>query len=205
MVSYEIDESLKNVLENKLKEFNNIELIFQDILKVNTKDVESKFNGNYKIVANLPYYITSPIIFKFLEQSKKLQSMTIMIQKEVADKMVAKPKTANYGVLSIMVNHYADVKITRLVKRQMFTPMPKVDSCVVVLKIKQNAYDEKFKTFIQTAFSMRRKTLYNNLSKLYAKEKILKVFENLKISSNVRAEELSIEKFYDLFNCFRQN
>ena len=104
-----------------------------------------------------------------------------------------------------MVNHYADVKITRVVKKQMFTPMPKVDSCVVVLKIKHNNYDEKFKTFIQTSFSMRRKTLFNNLLKLYNKEKILDVFKTLNYSVTIRAEELTLENFYNLYNCFRQN
>lgn len=204
VVSFEIDKSLENILFEKLNSYNNVELIFSDILNIKTQEIDNLFQNNYKIVANLPYYITSPIIFKFLEESKKLDSMTIMVQKEVAEKMLAKSRTSTYGVLTVMVNYYADVKITRIVKKQMFTPMPKVDSAIVYLKLKQKPFDKEFKRFIQTAFSMRRKTLLNNLLKLYKKEDIESVFNKLNISLNTRAEELSVTEFETLYNSFRQ-
>ncbi len=205
LVSFEIDKSLENILQEKLKEFNNVKLIFADIMEIQTKDIEKYFNGKYKIVANLPYYITSPIIFKFLEESKNLISMTIMVQKEVGEKMIAKPHSQNYGILTVMVNHYAKVKIARIVKKQMFTPPPKVDSCIVNLQLKNVLYDENFKRFVQTAFSMRRKTLLNNLSKLYLKTKIESVLVQNSLNLNVRAEELTIEQFEKLYQDFRQN
>lgn len=205
LISFEIDKSLENILKEKLKEFNNVNLIFSDILKIKTQEIDNFFEKNYKIVANLPYYITSPIIFKFLEESKKVDSLTIMVQKEVGEKMLAIPKSQNYGVLSVMVNHYANVKITRIVKRHMFTPPPKVDSCIVKLDIKHVPFDKGFKNFVQTAFSMRRKTLLNNLSKLYKKEQIEKVLLSFNINLNVRAEELLLEDFEKLYITFRQN
>lgn len=205
LVSFEIDKSLENILQEKLKEFNNVNLIFADIMEIQTKNIEKYFNGKYKIVANLPYYITSPIIFKFLEESKNLISMTIMVQKEVGEKMIAKPHSQNYGILTVMVNHYAKVKIARIVKKQMFTPQPKVDSCIVNLQLKNVLYDKNFKRFVQTAFSMRRKTLLNNLSKLYLKTKIESVLVQNSLNLNVRAEELTIEQFEKLYQDFRQN
>ena len=134
-----------------------------------------------------------------------MDSLTIMVQKEVGEKMLAIPKSQNYGVLSVMVNHYANVKITRIVKRHMFTPPPKVDSCIVKLDIKHVPFDKGFKNFVQTAFSMRRKTLLNNLSKLYKKEQIEKVLLSFNINLNVRAEELQLEDFEKLYITFRQN
>ena len=205
LISFEIDKSLENILYEKLNSFNNVKLIFSDIMKIKTIDIDNYFENNYKIVANLPYYITSPIIFKFLEESKKLNSMTIMVQKEVGEKMLSKPRSSNYGVLTVMVNHYADVKITRIVKRQMFTPAPKVDSCIVYLKLKHIAFDSGFKDFVQTAFSMRRKTLANNLSKLYDRQKIEKIFNALDIPLNARAEELEVKEFENLYSAFRQD
>ena len=128
-----------------------------------------------------------------------------MVQKEVGEKMLSKPRSSNYGVLTVMVNHYADVKITRIVKRQMFTPAPKVDSCIVYLKLKHIAFDSGFKDFVQTAFSMRRKTLVNNLSKLYDRQKIEKIFNALNIPLNARAEELEVKEFENLYSAFRQD
>lgn len=202
LISYEIDEELKPVLENNLSEFNNIKLIFSDIMKINIKDIEKDFSGKYKIIANLPYYITTPIIFKFLEETDRVESLTIMVQKEVAEKILAKPKSSSYGILSVMCNYFTTPKISRIVKKQMFTPMPKVDSAIVVMKRKTVPYSEGFKKFVQSAFSMRRKTLVNNLLSLYPKNVIEDVLINSGYKLSVRAEELSEGEFENLFKIF---
>ena len=128
--------------------------------------------------------------------------MTIMVQKEVAEKLTASVRTENYGVLTVMANHYCNIKITRIVGKQMFRPVPKVDSAVVYLERNYKEFNENFRTFVKTAFSMRRKTLLNNLSALYKKEKIVEVFEKLGYSVSSRAEELSVEDFEKLFEAF---
>ena len=202
LISFEIDLELEELLKEKTKDFNNVQLIFNDIMKVKTKDIDSLFANSYKMIANLPYYITSPIIFKFLEESTKLSSMTIMVQKEVAEKLVAQKSSSNYGVLTVMANHYADIKIARIVGKQMFRPVPKVDSAIVLLKRKQVPFNEGFRTFVKTAFSNRRKTLLNNLSALYSKSLIQQVFENLGCNVSSRAEELSVLDFEKLFSAF---
>lgn len=202
LISYEIDEELKPVLENNLLEFNNIKLIFSDIMKNNISDIEKDFSGKYKLIANLPYYITTPIIFKFLEETDRVESLTIMVQKEVAEKILATSRSSNYGILSVMCNYFTTPKISRIVKKQMFTPMPKVDSAIVVMKRKAVPYNEGFKKFVQSAFSMRRKTLVNNLLALYPKNVIEEVLTNSGYKLSVRAEELSEAEFESLFKIF---
>ena len=166
IISYEIDENLKDILNNNLKEINNSKIIFKDALKTNINEIEKDFSGNYSIVANLPYYITTPLIFKFIEETKKVDSITIMIQKEVADRLVAK-SGKDYGTISIILDFVGEVKFCRKVSRTMFTPAPNVDSAVVRIELNRNKYNANFEDFckvVRTAFSMRRKTLLNNFS-----------------------------------------
>lgn len=198
VVSFEIDTDLKDELESL--ELKNVEFVFQDFMKINLKEFEKELSS-YKVVANLPYYITTPIIFKLLEESEKVTSLTIMVQKEVAERVVSGTNSKDYGVLSVMINFYGEPKITRVVGRQMFNPMPNVDSAVLNIKLDRKKYSNidkvKFSKFIKTAFSMRRKTLFNNLSGMYGKE-ILKNRLDEKLLSR-RAETFSIQEFIEIF------
>ena len=131
--AYEVDQELKETL--LALQLKNVDFIFADFMKADLKEYD-KFDG-IKVVANLPYYITTPIIFKLIDEAKNLKSITIMVQKEVAERIVAQKGGKDYGILSVIMAFYGDAKITRIVKRQMFTPAPNVDSAVVNIKIKQ--------------------------------------------------------------------
>ncbi len=198
VVSFEIDKDLQeSLLALNLK---NVEFVFDDFLKADMKKVESKFLKKYKVVANLPYYITTPIIFKFLEESTKLQSLTIMVQKEVAERICAQVGGKDYGILTVMTNFYGTPKITRMINRQMFYPVPNVDSALLNVKIQPKYADidaAKFSAFVKTCFSMRRKTLLNNLSKTFSKEKLKECLTEETLKK--RAETLSLDEFVELF------
>ena len=171
VVSFEIDKDLKEFL--LAKQMDKVNFIFDDVMKYNLEEIENNFSGEYKLVANLPYYITSPILFKFIGKSKRLKSITVMVQKEVAERMVACPCNKDYGVLSVSVSACADAKIMRIVNRKMFSPPPNVDSAIVRLDIKDK-FDidlDKFFEFTKKIFAMRRKTLLNNLSQGYGLSK----------------------------------
>lgn len=195
VISYEIDTELKSTLEGL--NLKNTTFIFKDALKEPLPSIEDHFDGKYKIVANLPYYITSPLIFKFLNNSKKVESLTVMVQKEVAKRMGAKQGEDDYGLLSIMIEFYGKAQITRYVDKKMFLPIPKVDSAIVHIELTNkypNIDGQKFYRFLQACFSMRRKTLQNNLNHAYPmlKDKLLSIFgEDLK----KRSEQLSLEEF----------
>lgn len=193
--AYEVDQELKETLI--ALQLKNVDFIFADFMKADLKEYD-KFDG-IKVVANLPYYITTPIIFKLIDEAKNLKSITIMVQKEVAERIVAQKGGKDYGILSVMMAFYGDAKITRIVKRQMFTPAPNVDSAVVNIKIKQkyNIDRYRFSLFVKSAFSMRRKTLLNNLSSLYPKEKLMATFDKEFLSK--RAEMLSLEEFVEAY------
>ncbi len=200
VISYEIDKDLEShLLGLKL---NNVNFIFKDIMKENLLEIENYFEDGYKLIANLPYYITTPIIFKFLKNSKKLKSLTIMVQKEVAERIVATKGEKDYGILTIMINFYGNAKITRNVNRKMFYPEPNVDSAVVRIDIDREKYknidDDKFYSFVQSCFSMRRKTLKNNLEHSNLKLKIK--IDNLPQSIlSLRAENLSFDDFVNIY------
>ena len=202
VVSFEIDGDLREKLLGL--NLSNVQFVFGDIMKCETSDVDKMFDGDYKLIANLPYYITTPIIFKFLCESEKIDTLCIMVQKEVAERMVAKKGGKDYGVLSIMIDFYGQASITRIVDRKNFYPVPNVDSAVVTIKIDREKHKEidaqGFFRFIQTCFSMRRKTLKNNLSGLnISKEKLALVSQSL---LSARPEELSIEQFIDIYKNF---
>ncbi len=203
VVAFEIDKELKSQLLSL--ELKNVEFIFADFLSINLDDVEDKLGEQYKVVANLPYYITSPILFKLFENATRLASVTIMVQKEVAERVCAKVGGKDYGVLSVMSKFYGEPKITRIVNRQMFHPVPNVDSAVLHIKLDQK-FPEIDKTlfgdFVKTCFSMRRKTLLNNLSAIYDKD-----FLKVKFDENTlkrRAETLSLDEFVEMFKKIKQ-
>lgn len=203
VVSYEIDESLRPNIEENLVGLNNSKIIYKDIMLATKDEISSQFDGPFKIVANLPYYITTPIIFKFLEEGYDLKSLTIMVQKEVGERICAKEKSKDYGILSVMIKSFADTKIVRNINKNMFVPSPNVDSCLVRIDLK-NKYDianrQKYREFIKKCFSMRRKTLFNNLKTYYPKEEILDALDKLSMKENTRAEEINIDNLVKIYN-----
>ncbi len=198
VISFEIDKDLQAHLESL--NLKNVEFIFQDFMKFDMKELENKFTGKYKVVANLPYYITTPIIFKFLEEAKKVESLTIMVQKEVAERICAKPDSKDYGILTVMLEFYGNSRICRIINRNMFFPAPNVDSALINIEIcpKYPTIDKHdFFNFIKVCFSMRRKTLLNNLSSRYSKD-----FLKNKLDEKVlkmRSEDLSLKDFVNIY------
>lgn len=211
VVSYEIDKELIPVLSQKFEGKDNFTLINCDIMKANIEDIEKNFEGEYSLVANLPYYITSPIIFKFLRQATRLKSLYIMVQKEVGERICSKFGTKDYGVFSVIVDSYCYPKITRIVPRNMFFPVPNVDSCMVKLDIDKSKYTianrVEFEEFIKACFVMRRKKLTNNLEKnlTLSKTEIAQKLESLGFSPDIRAEELTTEQFITIFDYMYNN
>lgn len=198
VVSFEIDRDLKEKLEGlKLK---NTKFVFGDFMGFEMQDVEKMFKSKFKVVANLPYYITTPIIMK-LFKSKKIDSLTIMVQKEVAERICAKTGEKDYGSLSVLAEFYGESKITRIVKRQMFFPQPNVDSAILHIDIDRKKFDgvddENFLKFVQNCFAMKRKTLLNNLGKEYSKEELKNKLNPETLAK--RAEALSLEEFVELY------
>ena len=201
VVSYEIDKKLTEFLTEKFAGIQNVKIKIQDALKTKIEEIEKDFSGHYYLIANLPYYITTPLIFKFLEDTNRAKVITIMVQKEVAEKAVAKAGSSNYGILSVMLNYYCTTQITRIVKRDMFVPRPKVDSAILRLERRMDVkFDQSFSNFVSGCFAMKRKTLSNNLLKQnYSKEQIEKALSKCQISQTARAETLTVEQFQQLY------
>ena len=209
VVAIEIDKTLIPILEETLADFPNIEVINQDILKVNVQElVKEKLNGGpVKLVANLPYYITTPIVMKFLEEDIPVTDIVVMVQKEVADRMNAQPNSKDYGALSVAVQYYCDTEIVAKAPRHMFMPQPNVDSTVIGLHVREekkyNVDNEDifFKT-VKASFGQRRKTLLNSLGGLgfLSKDQIKIALQEANIDEKRRGETLSIEEFASLSN-----
>lgn len=201
VVGYEIDERLKPVLKDALSGFDNTEVVFGDVMKRKLADIEKTLGESYVLVANLPYYITTPIIMNFLENGENVSSMTVMVQKEVAERLAAKPRTSDYGAITVGINLRGEAKIVMQVPREKFTPVPNVDSAVVRIDIDKNKFAKADKSavreLVRKAFTRRRKTLVNNISSGYgtSKESAAKLLEKCGISPTARAEELSAEQF----------
>ncbi len=203
-ILYEIDDRLKTILNAKLSSNSNYELIFNDFLKENINDRIKKYNYNkLYVVANLPYYITTPIIEKLINDDVLPDKMVLMMQKEVADRYSAKVNSKKYGSLTVLVNYYYDIKRLFDVSRKCFEPEPNVDSTVISMVKKEEkleVYDMKlFKKIIRDSFRFKRKTIKNNL-KIYDLNKVLKVLKEYGYDLNVRAETLSLEIFVKLAN-----
>lgn len=201
VVAFEIDQTLRQPLEDL--HLANVQFVFSDFMKFPAADVASLFDDQpFKVVANLPYYITTPIIFKLLENAANLriQSITIMVQKEVAQRVCADVGGKDYGVLSVATALYGTPKITRIIGRQMFFPVPNVDSALLHIVVEEKfptLNKEKFMQFVKTCFSMRRKTLLNNLS-CYAPKETLKNILGEQILAQ-RAEKLPLETLLKIF------
>ncbi len=204
VIAFEIDNNLKPVLDLTMQGIENVEVVFRDIMKVTDDELREIVGGDYKVVANLPYYITTPIIMRFLESDYKPQSLSIMVQKEVAERMVAKPNTEDYGSITAVVDLYANTEITRIVGRNMFFPVPKVDSAVIRLDIVPDKYDcdiTAVKKIIKGAFAMRRKTLVNNMLSLgFSRKCAENSISGIGLDIRVRGEVLGVPEFIALNN-----
>lgn len=206
VVAVEIDKALIPVLNETMAEYENFKLINEDILKVDLeKLVETEFGGSgFHVVANLPYYITTPIVMALLENKLPVKSMTVMVQKEVADRMCAKSGGKDYGALSVAVQYYCTASVICKAEPHCFIPQPRVASSVVSLRVGEkptvSVKDEKlFFAVVKSAFGQRRKTMLNAVSKspfvLADKEKIADIFDKMGLSSDIRGEKMSIEQF----------
>lgn len=204
VIAYEIDQRLKPLLAQTVGGYSNLEIVFKDVMKEKLNVLEQKLGDNYVLVANLPYYITTPIVMNFLENSKKLNSLVIMVQKEVAERFCAPPKTTDYGAITVAINLRGKAKIIKQVPREMFTPAPNVDSAVVKIDIDRNKLEsvdlDKVREVVKIAFSSRRKMLVNNLMNAYklARTDAETLLINSNVSLTARAEELTSEQYITL-------
>ena len=214
VICVELDDRMITILNDRFKLYNNFELIHDDILKVDLNKIinenllENNNINKIKIVANLPYYITTPIIMKLLEEKLNITSITVMIQKEVADRLIAVPGEKNAGAITYSVYYYAEAEKVLDVANNSFIPEPSVTSTVIKLNIRKEPViqinDEKlmFK-IIKQAFMQRRKTLVNALSNMdifKSKEEIIRMLEDLNINTKVRGEALTIEQYAQITN-----
>lgn len=207
LLAIEIDHQLVAVLREILEPYPNVKLIQGDVLELNldqeVKKAFPKQEGPYKIVANLPYYITTPIIMGLLEQKRQISTMVLMVQKEVGERMRALPGSKDYGSLSVAVQYYAETEIALKVPPSSFRPAPEVDSVVIRLKVRETPavkpLDEKmFFQVVRGAFGQRRKILVNSLSNSLdglSKTEIIYILNDLGIDPNIRGEQLSLEEF----------
>ncbi len=204
VLGYEIDETLKPLLSDKLSGFDNVEIVYKDVLKDGVKAVEKKIGGKYALIANLPYYITTPIVMEFLENAENLEFMTVMVQEEVADRFCATEKNSDYGAITVGINLRGKAEKLFKVGREKFTPAPNVDSAVVKITLDngkfKNADLKEVRKVVRGAFSSRRKTLVNNLMLSFKLPRA--VAESVVLTSGfpltVRGEELSAEDFVRL-------
>ena len=200
LICYEVDRDLSNIL-SKL-ENNKTRVIWQDFLKSNIKEdiKDIKYNKLF-IVGNLPYYITTPIIEHIMDSNINLDKLVIMVQKEVADRFLAKPHTKEYGYITVILNYYFDISKVIDVSKYAFSPVPKVESTVLRLISKDNREDidfDKYKEFLKNCFSQKRKTLKNNL-KGYNWELVSEILHKHNLNESVRAEEISGEILIEIF------
>lgn len=214
VICIELDPKMINILQDRFSLYENFELINDDILKVNLKALisnNSEFN-NIKVVANLPYYITTPIIMKLLEDKLNLNSITVMVQKEVAERLAEIPGGKESGAITYSINYYTNPSIILQVSKECFIPSPKVDSAVLQLLVlkepKIKVLDKTlFFKIIKAAFLQKRKTLINSLSNSGIQNKIYleEMLDKLSINKKIRAEQLTLEDFGKIADYIKQN
>lgn len=208
VIAVEIDKKLIPILKDNLKTYNNLRIINEDVLKTDLRQLIKDTEGTMalpvekvKLVANLPYYITSPIIMKLLEEKLPLDTITVMVQKEVGERLVAKPSSKEYGAITLAVEYYAKAQIIMKVSKEVFIPKPKVDSVVVRLDIREEPYETKDEklllALIKRSFMMRRKTLLNNLTGFlgFDKMEMGEILQKAGIDGERRGEALSLKEF----------
>ena len=211
VIAIELDENMLPILNDRFKLYDNFELLNEDVLKVDLNKLISENMGGLskaKVVANLPYYITTPIIMKLLEDKLNIESITVMVQKEVADRITAKPGDKLSGSITYSVDYYAEAEKIVFVDKSSFIPEPEVDSEVIKLQIREEPKvhvenEELFFKVIKASFMQRRKTLLNGLSNsgiIKDKESLKKILQKLGLSVDIRGEKLTIEQFAELSN-----
>lgn len=214
VISFEIDGRLLPILAETLADYNNVEIINNDILKVDVDNIiAEKMSDCDKImvVANLPYYITTPILTHLIENTEKIDGYVVMMQREVANRLNAKVGTKDYNSLTILLNYYTDVEYLFTVPKKVFVPAPNVESAVVKIMTKEKKefeVDQKFFKFVRSCFVQRRKTLLNNLISSYGKDKKqdfqASCFDS-EIEATRRSETLTLTEFYNLYNNLKNN
>lgn len=210
VLAVEIDENLIPILEKNLEEFDNTLVINDDILKVDLKKlVEDQFNGeSFKLVSNLPYYITTPIIEMIITSDLPCTDMTIMVQKEVGQRMVASEKDKEYSSLSVFVKFYSDAKLLINLPKSVFMPQPKIDSTILNLRLRlydENVDKDLLFQLVRAGFNKRRKTILNSLSDVRDKEDLKIAFKDADLKENLRAENLSLDDFIKLTNILSES
>lgn len=209
LMAVEIDKNLIPILEDTLGDYDNVKVVNEDIIKADIRGLidENLGGGPVKLVANLPYYITTPIIMRFLEENINVTDIVVMVQKEVAERMNAQPGGKDFGALSVAVQYYCDTEIVAKVPRHLFVPQPNVDSIVIALRVrperkyKVDDEDLYFKV-VKAAFGQRRKTLLNSISSMgnLAKDQVKEALEEAGIDPKRRGETLSLDEFAILSN-----
>ncbi len=211
VIAIELDENMLPILNDRFKLYDNFELLNEDVLKVDLNKLISENMGGLskaKVVANLPYYITTPIIMKLLENKLNIESITVMVQKEVADRITAKPGDKLSGSITYSVDYYAEAEKIVFVDKSSFIPAPEVDSEVIKLQIREEPKvhvenEELFFKVIKASFMQRRKTLLNGLNNsgiIKDKESLKEILQKLGLSVDIRGEKLTIEQFAELSN-----
>ncbi len=202
VVSVEIDNTLKEFLTEKFANVGCIEFVFGDILKISPAEIGAKFSGKpFKVVANLPYYISTPIIFYLIESGLPIQSITVMLQRELVDRITASAGTKDYGAITVILGLYGRMKKCRDVPRQLFTPMPNVDSAILSIVFEPtNLPVGEIIPVVKASFAHRRKTLANNLMDAYSlsREGVNDILSECGLPLDVRAEKLDKEQFVEL-------
>lgn len=209
LMAVEIDKNLIPILEDTLGDYDNVKIVNEDIIKADIRGLidENLGGGPVKLVANLPYYITTPIIMRFLEENINVTDIVVMVQKEVAERMNAQPGGKDFGALSVAVQYYCDTEIVAKVPRHLFVPQPNVESIVIALRVrperkyKVDDEDLYFKV-VKAAFGQRRKTLLNSISSMgnLAKDQVKEALEEAGIDPKRRGETLSLDEFAILSN-----
>lgn len=204
VVGFEIDQKLKPVLSEVLSGKDNVEIIYKDVLKTDLRELEKHLGDGYILVANLPYYITTPIIMTFLEKAKKVRALVVMVQEEVAYRLSANAGSSDYGAITVSVNFSGSASIIKRVPREMFTPAPNVDSAVVKIDIEKDKFAgvdyNSFREAVKCGFGNRRKMLVNNLMNTYKLTRVNaeEILDSCGISLTARGEVLAVEDYINL-------
>lgn len=210
VIGFEIDRKLEPVLKETLAENGNVEIIFRDVMKVSAGEIGRIAGGSYAVVANLPYYITTPVLMKFLEEGEEVTSVTVTVQEEVADRLCALPGTPEYGAITVAVNAAGSAEKVMRIGRDLFYPAPNVDSAVVKITVDRDKYDAETRALIRSvvraAFQSRRKTLANNLMQAFkiSRAEAESAVVAAGIDPMTRGETLGVEEYRRLAECLKE-